>query len=156
MTTAAEAAKAIQAALDAEPAGLCKERDAGYNLEVLRQRRDWIHSVAETASPYALRALLTERTALLAAREQDAMAFRIKEEECERLKAWKARVIAAAEVAHGPDAVRFKLSLRRNGTATNEFPKHLDQRWVSFVYAEDDAHIGYIAKALAAQQEKQG
>lgn len=60
------------------------------------------------------------------------------------------RVVKAAEHAHGPDAIRFKLSLRKNGTTTNIFPRWLDQRWVSFVFAEDDAHIGYIAKAIQA------
>lgn len=58
------------------------------------------------------------------------------------------RVIRAAENVHGPDAMRFKLSLRKNGTASNCFPKWLDGRWVSFVYAENDAHIGYIARAV--------
>jgi|GEM_PF-5846314 len=63
--------------------------------------------------------------------------------------AWKAKIIKAAEKVHGPAAFRFKLSLRKNGTATNVFPQWLDQRWVSFVYAEDDAHIGLHAKIEA-------
>jgi len=58
------------------------------------------------------------------------------------------RVIRAAEKVHGPEAMRFKLSLRKNGTASNCFPKWLDGRWVSFVFAENDAHIGYIARAV--------
>lgn len=56
------------------------------------------------------------------------------------------RVIKAAEEAHGPAAFRFKLGLRKNGTATNQFPTWLDGRWVSFVYAENDAHLGLHAK----------
>ena len=97
------------------------------------------------------------RTRLLA--HIDAQALRLEaaerraavlEIEAEALRTWKADVIEAAEKAHGPHAIRFKLSLRKNCTATNTFPKWLDQRWVSFVYAEDDAHIGYIAKAIDA------
>lgn len=109
--------------------------------------------------PAALRSILEEREQNRAAREQGAMAVAKMAEEVERLRqqlaeahAWKARVIEAAEEAHGPSAIRFKLSLFQNGRARNHFPSHLDQRWVSFVYAEDDAHIGYIAKALEATQ----
>lgn len=86
----------------------------------------------------------------LALRAQLAEATR----ELESLKAWKARVVKAAEEVHGPDALRFKLSLKKNGTATNEFPQHLDQRWVSFVYAEDDAHVGTISQRVDALIEK--
>lgn len=65
---------------------------------------------------------------------------------------WKTKIIKAAEEAHGPAAFRFKLSLRKSGTATNQFPQWLDGRWVSFVYAENDAHIGLHAK-IEAQRE---
>jgi hypothetical protein len=66
--------------------------------------------------------------------------------ENEAQTAWKAKIIKSAEDAHGPAAFRFKLSLNKRGTASNEFPNWLDGRWVSFVYAEDDAHIGLHAK----------
>jgi hypothetical protein len=50
------------------------------------------------------------------------------------------------------DATRFKLSLRKNGTATNVFPKELDQRWVAFVAAEDDAHVARAYLHREAEQ----
>lgn len=83
-------------------------------------------------------------------------ALEAAQKDAARLKAWKAKVILAAEQAHGPDAIRFKFSLRDNGTARNVFPASLDQRWVSFVYAEDDAHIGYIARAVEAIDKATG
>lgn len=76
--------------------------------------------------------------------DYDAMAALLRR--IPELESWKARVIKAAEEAHGPGAFRFKMSLNSRGTASNVFPQWLDQRWVSFVYAEDDAHIGLHAR----------
>ena len=86
-----------------------------------------------------------------AATELRALAGRVRE--LEWLDVRWGRVTKAAEHAHGPDAIRFKFSLRKNGTATNTFSKWLDGRWVSFVFAEDDAHIGYIVKELEAERD---
>jgi hypothetical protein len=61
MTTAAEAAKAIQAALD-----------AWANATDVADKAHAFQYFSNKCSPAALRALLTERTALLAEREQDA------------------------------------------------------------------------------------
>lgn len=59
---------------------------------------------------------------------------------------WKEKILKAADVTFaGNDAPRFKLFLRKNGTASNVFPKELDGAWVAFQRAEDDAHIGMLA-----------
>lgn len=80
---------------------------------------------------------------------QNALLRRIPE-----LEEWKAKVIKAAEEAHGPGAFRFKMSLNSRGTASNVFPQWLDQRWVSFVYAEDDAHVGLHARIAQLEVER--
>lgn len=73
--------------------------------------------------------------------------------ELEQAREWKTRVIKAAEEAHGPQAFRFKMGLNKHGEATNTFPAWLDQRWVSFVFAEDDAHIGLHAQIESLRAE---
>lgn len=70
------------------------------------------------------------------------------------LEARHARILKAAEEAHGPGAFRFKMSIDKRGTASNVFPRWLDQRWVSFVYAEDDAHIGLHARIAELEAQK--
>lgn len=84
--------------------------------------------------------------------EYDAIAALLRR--IPELEAWKAKVIKAAEDAHGPGAFRFKMSLNGRGTASNVFPQWLDQRWVSFVYAEDDAHIGMHARIAQLEAER--
>ena len=70
------------------------------------------------------------------------------------LEARHARILKAAEEAHGPGAFRFKMSLDKRGTASNVFPQWLDQRWVSFVYAEDDAHMGLHARLAELEAQR--
>lgn len=90
--------------------------------------------------------------------EQQAREIAELKAELEAKEARWTRVIKAAEEAHGPAAFRFKMGLRKNGTATNVFPQWLDQRWVSFVYAEDDGHLGLHAKIdqQASRLSRQG
>ncbi len=97
-----------------------------------------------------------ELRALCAACDAAKEIARKQAAELDTLRAWKARIIKAAEESHGPDAIRLKFSLNRVGEATNVFPKWLDQRWVSFVFAEDDAHIGLHAQidTLRAEVER--
>lgn len=52
------------------------------------------------------------------------------------------RAVKAAEEVFGADAIRYKLSLFKNGRAMNHFPQHMDGGWFAFQRAEDDAHIG--------------
>ena len=61
------------------------------------------------------------------------------------LRCWKEKILKAAEVTFaGDDAPRFKLCLRKNGTAINVFPQELNGDWVALQRAEDDAHAGML------------
>lgn len=62
------------------------------------------------------------------------------------LRRWQERILSAAEKVFGEQSRRFKLSLRKNGTATNVFPDWLDGAWVAFQRAEDDGHVGLVAQ----------
>ena len=69
------------------------------------------------------------------------------------------RAVKAAEEVFGIDAIRYKLSLFKNGRARNYFPEHMDGGWFAFQRAEDDAHVGLcheivrLRTALAARKE---
>ena len=112
---------------------------AATELRRLQAENDRMAS--ELARPVSseVSTLLAERAQLLA-------------ENAELKQRWD-RVLKSAEEVHGPDALRFKLSLRKNGTATNCFPTWLDQRWVSFVFAEDDGHLGLHAQIEALKND---
>lgn len=69
------------------------------------------------------------------------------------LRRWQERILAAAEAVYGDKSRRFKLCLRKNGTASNVFPDWLDGRWVAFQTAEDDGHIGLVAQLAEAKRD---
>lgn len=69
------------------------------------------------------------------------------------IRKWREKVWKAAEEVFGKHSLRYKLCLRKNGTASNVFPPELDGAWVAFQRAEDDAHIGLVAQLLQKTQE---
>jgi hypothetical protein len=133
------------AGMEASTAFLLINRHADGWADIDLMMTEW-----RLANPPENTALLDEIDRLKAELADHERAYELLFKECGTLKTQWSRVLAAADKAHGPDAIRFKLSLYKNGRAINTFPSWLDGRWVSFVFAEDDAHIGYIAKAIDA------
>lgn len=66
---------------------------------------------------------------------------------------WRERITKASEQAYGESAVRYKFSLTKSGKCMNTFPKEIDGRWFALVPAEDDGHIGHVARIAALEQE---
>lgn len=63
------------------------------------------------------------------------------------------RAINAAEEHFGEDAIRYKLSLFKNGRTRNYFPAHMDGHWFALQRADNDAHIGLSLRLVEAQAE---
>jgi hypothetical protein len=63
------------------------------------------------------------------------------------------RAVKAAEDVFGDSAIRYKLSLFKNGRAMNYFPAHMDGGWFAFQRAEDDAHIGLCDQIVGLRAE---
>lgn len=59
---------------------------------------------------------------------------------------WREKIIKASEQSYGESAVRYKFSLTKSGKCMNTFPKAIDGRWFALVPAEDDGHIGHVAR----------
>lgn len=59
---------------------------------------------------------------------------------------WRERIIKASEQAYGESAIRYKFSLTKSGKCMNTFPREIDGRWFALVPAENDGHIGHIAR----------
>lgn len=93
-------------------------------------------------------AVMRNETALVRRSDAEAQLSTLRDQvaRLERDNAsWIARInraVAAAEEVFGQDAIRYKLSLFKNGRARNYFPEHMDGGWFAFQRAEDDAHIG--------------
>jgi hypothetical protein len=64
------------------------------------------------------------------------------------------RAIIAAEEHFGEDAVRYKLSLSKNGRPLNCFPSDMDGKWFAFQRADDDAHVGLSLRCLEVEIER--
>lgn len=65
------------------------------------------------------------------------------------------RAIKAAEEHFGEDAIRYKLSLFKNGRASNYFPQEFDGKWFAFQRADDDAHIGLCDRINQLEAERE-
>jgi hypothetical protein len=65
---------------------------------------------------------------------------------------WRERIIKASEQAYGESAIRYKFSLTKSGKCMNEFPREIDGRWFALVPAEDDGHIGHIARIAELEE----
>ena len=59
---------------------------------------------------------------------------------------WREKIVKASEQAYGESAIRYKFSLTKTGKCMNTFPREIDGRWFALVPAEDDGHIGHIAR----------
>lgn len=66
---------------------------------------------------------------------------------------WREKIIKASEQAYGESAVRYKFSLTKNGKCMNTFPKEIDGRWFALVPAEDDGHIGHVARIAELERQ---
>lgn len=66
---------------------------------------------------------------------------------------WRERIVKASEQAYGESAVRYKFSLTKAGKCMNTFPKEIDGRWFALVPAEDDGHIGHIARIAELERQ---
>lgn len=66
---------------------------------------------------------------------------------------WREKIIKASEQAYGESAIRYKFSLTKNGKCMNTFPKEIDGRWFALVPADDDGHIGHIARIAELTRE---
>lgn len=64
------------------------------------------------------------------------------------------RAIAAAEEHFGESAVRYKLSLFKNGRAMVTFPDHMDGHWYALQRADNDAHVGLSLRVVEAEAER--
>ena len=73
--------------------------------------------------------------------------------DAEREHAWHDRVLKSAQAIFGEDAIRYKLSLFKNGRARNYFPSEMDGHWFAFQRAENDGHMGLVAMLEAARAE---
>jgi hypothetical protein len=67
---------------------------------------------------------------------------------------WRERIIKASEQAYGESAIRYKFSLTKSGKCMNTFPREIDGRWFALVPAEDDGHIGHIARIAELEKER--
>jgi hypothetical protein len=75
--------------------------------------------------------------------------------EVENLRARLDRAIKAAEEHFGEDAIRYKLSLFKNGRASNYFPQEFDGRWFAFQRADNDAHVGLCDRINQLESERE-
>lgn len=66
---------------------------------------------------------------------------------------WREKIVKASEQAYGESAVRYKFSLTKAGKCMNTFPKEIDGRWFALVPAEDDGHIGHIARIAELERQ---
>jgi hypothetical protein len=66
---------------------------------------------------------------------------------------WRERIIKASERAYGESAIRYKFSLTKSGKCMNTFPREIDGRWFALVPAENDGHIGHIARIAELERE---
>lgn len=66
---------------------------------------------------------------------------------------WRERIIKASERSYGESAIRYKFSLTKPGKCMNTFPREIDGRWFALVPAEDDGHIGHIARIAELERE---
>ena len=66
---------------------------------------------------------------------------------------WREKIIKASEQAYGESAIRYKFSLTKNGKCMNTFPKEIDGRWFALVPAEDDGHIGHVARIAELERQ---
>lgn len=75
--------------------------------------------------------------------------------ELANLRARLDRAIKAAEEHFGEDAIRYKLSLFKNGRASNYFPQEFDGKWFALQRADNDAHVGLCDRInqLVAERE---
>jgi hypothetical protein len=67
---------------------------------------------------------------------------------------WRERIIKASEQAYSESAIRYKFSLTKSGKCMNTFPREIDGRWFALVPAEDDGHIGHIARIAELEKER--
>lgn len=86
--------------------------------------------------------------------EAEAALLRTQHERITELEAWKAKIIRSSERAYGESAIRYKFSLTRTGKCMNTFPKEIDGRWFALTPAEDDGHIGHIARIDALEADR--
>jgi hypothetical protein len=82
--------------------------------------------------------------------EQEAL-----QREVENLRARLDRAIKAAKEHFGEGAIRYKLSLFKNGRASNYFPQEFNGKWFAFQRADNDAHVGLCDRInqLVAERE---
>lgn len=117
----------------------------------LAQRRipRWTHATSQTPQQHGF---ALDRECL----EASNMLRRIPALEAERdtYRARLDRAIAAAEEHFGEDAIRYKLSLFKNGRDQNIFPDSMDGRWVALQRADNDAHIGLSLRVAEAEAER--
>lgn len=66
---------------------------------------------------------------------------------------WREKIVKASEQAYGESAVRYKFSLTKAGKCMNTFPKEIDGRWFALVPADDDGHIGHIARIAELERQ---
>jgi hypothetical protein len=66
---------------------------------------------------------------------------------------WREKIIDASVSAYGESAIRYKFSLTKSGKCMNTFPREIDGRWFALTPAEDDGHIGHIARIQALTGE---
>lgn len=64
------------------------------------------------------------------------------------LEAWRERIVSASKEAYGESCTRYKFSLTKSGKCLNTFPTEIDGRWFALTPAEDDGHIGHIARIV--------
>ena len=90
---------------------------------------------------------LLQRIAELEANEKALLA------QVQGLTKWREKIIKASEQAYGESAIRYKFSLTKSGKVMNTFPKEIDGRWFALVPAEDDGHIGHIARIAELERQ---
>lgn len=66
---------------------------------------------------------------------------------------WREKIINASVSAYGESAIRYKFSLTKSGKCMNTFPREIDGRWFALTPAEDDGHIGHIARIQGLTDE---
>lgn len=90
---------------------------------------------------------LLQRIAELEANEKELLA------QVQGLTKWREKIVKASEQAYGESAIRYKFSLTKSGKVMNTFPKEIDGRWFALVPAEDDGHIGHIARIAELERQ---
>lgn len=91
--------------------------------------------------------MLSERIAELEANEKVLLA------QVQGHTEWREKIVKASEQAYGESAIRYKFSLTKTGKCMNTFPKEIDGRWFALVPAEDDGHIGHIARLAELERQ---